>query len=63
MYLRVDFDRDFKEGGKPDILLRIFLVPFSFRLMSSIGLCGLFSLETRLLSGTFMDQVKSVPGL
>lgn len=63
MYVRVDFDIDFKQGGKIGTLLRTLLLLCSFRLISSIGLCRLFSLETKLLSDTFMDQVKSVPGL
>lgn len=46
MYLRFDFDRDFKEGGIIDTLLRTFLVPFSFILISSTDFCGLLSLET-----------------
>lgn len=56
VYLRVDFDTGkfaLKRRGKLDTLLRTFLVPFSsfmiilLRLTSSVGLWGLFTLETR----------------
>lgn len=66
MYLRFDFDRDFKEGGIIDTLLRTFLVPFSFILMSinSIFLYINVYIKYRLLWAAFTrNQGFSLPPL